>query len=178
MGKRYLLVLMVLGFAGYLFAMNKKQISSSETCIYSNMFLTKLANEQIGVSEKICNKNSLNTLTIKLYTSNLSNVAEAYALYKEKASSASLEGIYVQDKLRGKGLGSYLFNKIIDLLKSVGIKKVFLNAVSVDGDENQINENIDKLVELYKKMGAQVIKDNRPDILSVSMVYTIKEQVA
>jgi ribosomal protein S18 acetylase RimI-like enzyme len=77
----------------------------------------------------------------------------SYELNYSQQSKTKIHKIYILPSSQGMGIGKLLINRIIEIARSIGNEFLSLN----------VNRN-NKAVEVYKKLGFEIIKEEDIDI--------------
>jgi len=77
-----------------------------------------------------------------------------FAGIHEEKDALFLSKLYVHEEFRGKGIGSYMFQKIVEICKLRGLKKIWLTC-------NRHNTNT---LEIYKHLGFKTVREEAADI--------------
>ena len=77
-----------------------------------------------------------------------------FAAVKEENGELFLSKLYVDKDFRKKGIGSYMFQKFIEICKLRELKKIWLTC----------NRNNTNSLEVYKKLGFTIVREEVADI--------------
>ena len=77
-----------------------------------------------------------------------------FAAIKEENGELFLSKLYVDKDFRQKGIGSYMFQKFIEICKLRELKKIWLTC----------NRNNTNSLEVYKKLGFTIVREEVADI--------------
>lgn len=100
-------------------------------------------------------------------------VAGAAVSVQLRKNKAELELINVEKKWQNRGIGNYLFDKIIEKLKDSNIKRLDLIASPIGiSDKNEQLKVIPRLIKFYENIGAVIVDNTNP--LEIKMKYDIK----
>ena len=77
-----------------------------------------------------------------------------FAAIKEENGELFLSKLYVDKEFRGKGIGSHMFQKFIEICKLRELNKIWLTC----------NRNNTSSIEVYKHLGFKVIREEVADI--------------
>ena len=77
-----------------------------------------------------------------------------FAAIKEENGELFLSKLYVDKEFRGKGIGSHMFQKFIEICKLRELNKIWLTC----------NRNNTSSLEVYKHLGFEVVREEVADI--------------
>ncbi|MEG0457309.1 MAG: GNAT family N-acetyltransferase, partial [Oscillospiraceae bacterium] len=85
---------------------------------------------------------------IYLYIVDEENNILGYTGFKLEEKKLFLSKLYIKKQYRGKGFSKILFNEIIKISKEYNVPSIYLT----------VNKHNERTIEIYKKMGFQIVE--------------------
>lgn len=148
----------------FLFKMVKKLYNSDENPLYHNdiinmkeLYLNERRNAIIGAFDK--ENNLVGTIAVKQFINRFESLKGMYMEYK----TAELGRCYINEDLRRKGIGSLLFDNMIQFCKENGYEKIYLHT----------HKHLPGGFDFWKKKGFLITVEENNEEETVHMEKTI-----